>query len=77
VNSSLPVINQRLPEWFTKRVRGAAFLVLPLVFEGKVLGMMYGDQSEVGRMVVNDRALTLLKSLRNQLMVALRTPPKA
>ncbi|MFY7863674.1 HDOD domain-containing protein [Roseateles sp.] len=77
VDSSDPVINQRLPEWFTKRVRGAAFLVLPLVFEGKVLGMMYGDQSEVGRMVVNDRALTLLKSLRNQLMVALRTPPKA
>ncbi|MEJ6006123.1 HDOD domain-containing protein [Paucibacter sp. AS339] len=77
VDSSDPVINQRLPEWFTKRVRGAAFLVLPLAFEGKVLGMMYGDQSEVGRMVVNDRALTLLKNLRNQLLVALRTPPKA
>lgn len=73
-DSSDPVIARRLPEWFTTRVRAGAFLVLPLVSEGKVLGMLYGDQAGTGRMVVHDRALTLLKNLRNQVLSAMLRP---
>lgn len=73
-DSSDPVIAQRLPEWFRTRVRAGAFLVLPLVSDGKVLGMLYGDQAGTGRMVVHDRALTLLKSLRNQVVSAMLRP---
>ena len=67
-----PVIAQRLPAWFTQRVKAGAFLVLPLVADGQPLGLLYGDQQAPNRMQVNDRALTLLKKLREQVLRALQ-----
>lgn len=67
-----PIIAQRLPGWFTQRVKAGAFLVLPLVVAGQPLGLLYGDQREANRMQVNDRALALLKNLRNQVLQALQ-----
>lgn len=67
-----PIIAQRLPAWFTQRVKAGAFLVLPLVAGDQPLGLLYGDQAEPNRMQVNDRALTLLKGLRQQVLQALQ-----
>jgi HD-like signal output (HDOD) protein len=75
-DSADPVIARRLPDWFGVRVRAGAFLVLPLVSEQKVLGMLYGDQSVAGRLVVHDRGLVLLKNLRNQVLAAMLRPAK-
>jgi hypothetical protein len=71
-----PVIAQRLPEWFGKKVRAGGFVLLPIVKDGAVLGMLYGDQRQPGQMQINDRALTLLKNLRNQVLHAMVTGPK-
>ena len=66
-----------LPGWFKERVKAGTFLVLPIVHNGAVLGMLYGDQPDAGQIVINERALTLLKNLRNQVLHAMRQPPKA
>jgi hypothetical protein len=58
-------------------VKAGTFLVLPIVHNGAVLGMLYGDQPDAGQIVINERALTLLKNLRNQVLHAMRQPPKA
>lgn len=66
-----PVIAQRLPAWFRAEVDAGAFLLLPLVGPPGVLGMIYGDQRQPGDLLVHERALTLLKALRAQVLAAL------
>lgn len=76
-DSSEGTIARHLPGWFKERVKAGTFLVLPIVHNGAVLGMLYGDQPDAGQIVINERALTLLKNLRNQVLHAMRQPPKA
>lgn len=71
-DSAAPAIAQRLADWFKLRVRAGGFLVLPMVAKGQVLGLLYGDQQEPGQLQVNERALTLLKNLRNQVLLAMQ-----
>ena len=71
-DSAAPAIAQRLTDWFKLRVRAGGFLVLPMVANGQVLGLLYGDHQEPGQMQINDRALTLLKNLRNQVLLSMQ-----
>lgn len=74
-DSAAPAIAQRLADWFKLRVRAGGFLVLPMVVKGQVLGLLYGDQPEPGQMQLNDRSLTLLKNLRNQVLLSMQAVP--
>jgi hypothetical protein len=76
-NTAEPAIAKRLPEWFQAKVKAGTFLLLPLMHEGKVLGMLYGDQKDAGSLHVHDRALELLQRLRQQLVKAMVAPVKA
>jgi HD-like signal output (HDOD) protein len=64
-----PVIAKRLPAWY-KQVRAQTFLLLPMVAGTQVLGALYGDQAQAGRLVLGDREMSLLKTLRNQVVMA-------
>jgi HD-like signal output (HDOD) protein len=67
-----PLIDQRLPAWYRQKVAAGSFVLLPLHHDGCIVGMLYGDQHEAHAMRLNDRALTLLKLLRSQLLDALK-----
>jgi HD-like signal output (HDOD) protein len=67
-----PLIAQRLPAWFQQRVQARCFLLLPLTIAGRPMGMIYADHDDAHGLVVNDAELTLLKALRNQLIMAMR-----
>lgn len=67
-----PVIAQRLPAWFRQQVQAPSFVLLPLVMNAKPLGLIYGDHALPNTLSVNDHELTLLKALRNQLIIAMR-----
>jgi HD-like signal output (HDOD) protein len=71
-DTSDPLIEQRLPAWYRQKVAAGSFVLLPLHHDGRIIGMLYGDQHEAHAMCLNDRALTLLKLLRNQLVDALK-----
>lgn len=70
-DASDPVIAQRLPAWF-KQAGAPTFVILPLNIQGRVTGMLYGDRPEANTLLVDEAALTLLKTLRNQLVLAIR-----
>ena len=38
----------------------------------RAIGLIYGDRAESNSLVINDHELTLLKALRNQLLMAMR-----
>lgn len=67
-----PVIAQRLPAWFRSQVQAGTFVLLPMVAGGQVLGAFYGDKADAGSLQISERELTLLKTLRNQVVMALR-----
>ena len=67
-----PVIVKRLPGWFRQQVRAPCFVLLPLALGEKPIGLIYGDRSDANSLSIDDNELTLLKALRNQLVMAMR-----
>jgi HD-like signal output (HDOD) protein len=71
-DASDPVIAKRLPAWFKQHVAAPTFLILPLTVQGRTAGMLYGDRDAAGSLAVDEATLSLLKTLRNQLVIAMR-----
>jgi hypothetical protein len=67
-----PHIAQRLPAWYCKEVNAASFLLLPMVMKGAPFALIYGDKSEPGALALSERELALLRTLRNQAVMAFR-----
>lgn len=65
-------IAQRLPAWYLSQVHAPTFMLLPLVLKGKPFGMIYADKAEKGVLPLDEQALALLRSLRNQAIIAFR-----
>jgi HD-like signal output (HDOD) protein len=67
-----PNIRARIPEWFRKASLGHTFVLLPIVLEHKPIGLFYGEKTLAGELAVEAREMNLLKTLRNQAVLALR-----
>jgi hypothetical protein len=65
-------LKSRLPAWYRYRVNAPTFLLLPMVHEGTAVGLIYGDKSEAGSLVLAEGELALLRALRDQAVAALR-----
>lgn len=46
--------------------------MLPLQIKGRPFALIYADQSRAGGIAVDDKALGLLRTLRNQAIMAFR-----
>lgn len=76
-DASAPTIVNRLPAWFRDRVQAPTFLLLPLTMKRPgqpdiVLGMIYADKGTAGSLEINERELSLLRTLRNQAVMAFK-----
>ncbi len=69
-------IANRLPEWFVRSANAPTFLLLPLMVKGAPIGLIYADKSRAGDIVISERELSLLRTLRNQAVMALRQATK-
>lgn len=67
-----PKIATRVPAWYRKHVTAKTFVVFPVIVRGKPIGMIYADQPHAGEIVIAEKELSLLKSLRNQAVMAIR-----
>jgi serine/threonine protein kinase len=65
-------INQRLPAWYKKLYNAPTFLILPLQLKGRAFGMIYADKAELGGLQVDEKELAMLRTLRNQAVMAFR-----
>ena len=64
-------IRTRIPDWFTRAAKAHAFLLLPVVVDGKPLALLYADRVSEP-LKVPAQVLGLLKALRNQTALAVR-----
>jgi hypothetical protein len=71
-DASDPRILQRLPAWYLKAYNAPTFLILPLLLKGKPFGLIYADKAQQGGLVVDEKELSLLRTLRNQAVMAFK-----
>jgi len=67
-----PKIASRIPAWYRQAVTARTFLIFPIVIKGKPIGMIYADRAKPGDIAVPEKELSLLKSLRNQAVLAIK-----
>ena len=70
-DSSDKAIVSRLPEWYTTHVNAPTFLILPLSMGVLTTGMIYADHDTPNSLTVDDQVFKRLKTLRNQLVMAM------
>ncbi|MDR3429194.1 HDOD domain-containing protein [Silvimonas sp.] len=68
-----PSIAARVPQWYRQQVAAATFMLFPIKVGDRVLGFFYGDKTVPGSITVGSNELNLLKTLRNQAVLAIRT----
>lgn len=75
-DASVASMASRLPGWFRDRVQAPTFLLLPLVMkhQGKdmALGLIYADKGQANSLQLSEKDLSLLRTLRNQAVMAFR-----
>ena len=71
-DATAPNIAPRLPAWFRDQVGAPAFLLLPLMLKNAPLGLIYADQASAGAIELGEKELSLLRTLRNQAVMAFR-----
>jgi hypothetical protein len=67
-----PRLANHLPAWYRKLYDAPTFLILPVAIKGKTVGLIYADKSEQGGLRVDEKELALLKTLRNQAVMAFK-----
>ncbi len=65
-------IRQRLPAWYGPDVASPSFLLLPLAMKGATFGLIYADAHRVGGLALPERDMALVRTLRNQAVMAFR-----
>ena len=65
-------VESRLPEWFRKGVNAGTFVIFPLCIKGNAVAMIYADRDHAGEIVIPEKELSLLRTLRNQAVLAIK-----
>jgi serine/threonine protein kinase len=65
-------IAQRLPGWYRQHVDAPTFLLLPMMNKGVPFALIYADHAQPGQWNANDAELALLRTLRNQAVMAFK-----
>ena len=71
-DASDPLIAARLPPWYQQHVHAPCFVLLPLQLKGATFGMIYADTETTSGIALDEKQLTMLRTLRNQAVMAFR-----
>lgn len=67
-----PKIADKVPEWFRERIPAKTFVLFPLTMKGRPVALIYCDKDKAGSIQIPEKELTLLKTLRNQALLAIK-----
>ncbi|MET0067702.1 MAG: HDOD domain-containing protein [Candidatus Thiodiazotropha sp.] len=65
-------IQADIPDWYKRVSKAGSFLIFPLVVNKRTLGLIYADHARPHGLALDKKRLNLLKSLRNQIVLAVR-----
>lgn len=67
-----PKIKDRIPAWYRQNVPADTFVLFPLTLKGKPVALIYCDKAKAGEITIPPKELSLLKTLRNQALLAIK-----
>jgi serine/threonine protein kinase len=67
-----PKIAERIPKWYRQKITAKTFVLFPLTLKGNPVALIYCDKDKAGSIVIPEKELTLLKTLRNQALLAIK-----
>lgn len=67
-----PKIASRIPDWYRKAVPAHSFVLFPLNIKGSPVALIYADRDEAGGISIPEKELQLLRTLRNQAILAIK-----
>jgi hypothetical protein len=62
-----------IPDWYKNISSAGSFLLFPLVINKRPVGLIYADHAAPHGLDIDKKMLNLLKSLRNQIVLAVRS----
>ena len=65
-------IANKIPAWYIKAIDSRYFLLLPIVVNKVAIGLIYADMREAKKLEITPKQLALLRTLRNQAVLALK-----
>jgi hypothetical protein len=65
-------IANKIPAWYIKAIDSRYFLLLPIVVNKIAIGLIYADMREAKKLEITPKQLALLRTLRNQAVLALK-----
>lgn len=71
-DTSDPRLADRLPPWYRKSFNAPTFLIMPLLIKGMPFGLIYADKLTQGGLRLDEKELALLRTLRNQGIMAFK-----
>lgn len=72
-DSTEPKVKDRLPPWYRQHFAAPSFLVMPLRLREVPVAMIYADHAQANGLVIAPTTLTLLRTLRKQALLAIKT----
>ncbi|MEJ2610335.1 MAG: HDOD domain-containing protein [Candidatus Thiodiazotropha sp.] len=65
-------IQADIPDWYKQISKAGSFLIFPIVVNKHPVGLIYADHSQPRGLAIDKKRLNLLKSLRNQIVLAVK-----
>ena len=65
-------IRTHVPQWYRRSIPAASFALFPVIIGKAPIGMLYGDADARGRLKFPADELAMLKTLRNQAVLAIK-----
>jgi HD-like signal output (HDOD) protein len=66
-------VRGRLPTWLQREADARSFVLLPLTMKNAPFALIYADAAVAGGIALGERELSLLRTLRNQAVMAFKT----
>lgn len=67
-----PKIINKIPPWYRATVSARTFALMPLMIKNQAVAMIYCDKQQADSIVIPERELSLMKTLRNQALLAIK-----
>ena len=71
-DATVPQFASRLPAWYRDGIHAPNFLLLPMMMKGAPFALIYADHAQAGGIALAERELGLVRTLRNQAVIAFR-----
>lgn len=72
-NINAPNIADKIPSWYRSTINAPCFILLPVMIKGKAIGLIYADMPAADSLNLSQHQLSLLRTLRNQAVLAIKT----